>query len=90
VIRELYDYPMQHCATIIKDRAMVELDRWNAPLWLDHHDALYLEVPTGDLEGWANRQRKVMESPIPELDGMVFPVDMEVGPTWGTMTPLAA
>lgn len=87
--RELFNFPMQHGATVIKNRAMVRLQQVGAPLWLDHHDAIYLEVPEEEGLDWAARLREAMEIPVPELGDVTFPVDVSMGPNWKDMEPLS-
>lgn len=83
---EIYNCPMQHCAAKIVERAMIDLHHLGAPLVLQMHDDLKLEVPLGTEDEWACRLRDIMEQPIPELGGMSFPVDVKVGATWGTLS----
>lgn len=85
VERELYNVPMQLAATLIKNRAIVRLHEQGAPLWLDHHDAIYLEVPMDEEHAWAQKLLEAMEEPVPELGGTVFPISLESGRSWYEM-----
>lgn len=52
-------------------------------LLMDHHDALYAETPSNELYLATLILVQCMETPAPELDGVAFPVDCEIGPRWG-------
>lgn len=52
---------------------------------LQIHDALLLEYPQSMRSAIAGIVKRVMEQPISELGGYVFPVEMEVGLSWGEM-----
>jgi len=83
---EIYNCPMQHCAAKIVERAMIDLHRLDAPLVLQMHDALKLEVPISEADRWAGVLQHVMEQSIPELGGVSFPVDVKVGVSWGKLS----
>lgn len=85
--REVYNWPVQHCAACLLNRAIIRLQHEDAPLLFSHHDALYLEVPDAQVVHWADRLRGAMEEPVPELGGRTFPVDLEVGDSWSTLEP---
>ena len=83
--RSLMNYPMQHCASQIINRAMVELHKLGWPISLQMHDELVLEV-SKDLVGASLSILKiVMEAPVPELDDTIFPVSTHVGETWADL-----
>lgn len=51
---------------------------------LTAHDELVFDVaPSTDVLELADYARSVMERPIPELDGLVVPVEIKVGRNWG-------
>ena len=81
--RSIYNYPMQHGASQIVNRAMVALDSWKADLVLQMHDELMLEVPVGNRDYWDHVMKGIMEAPVPELGGMVFPTKGGRGYNWG-------
>lgn len=83
--REVYNLPMQWCAARLTNRSMVELHRRGAPIILQMHDSLTLEVPTAEADHWSTTMREVMEQPVPELGGAVFPVDVRVGQRWSDL-----
>ena len=85
VQREGWNNEIQSPASTIIGRAMRALDVLECPLCLQHHDALYAECPEGETVGWAAAMRSVMELPVGEFGGVVFSVDLEVGPSWGEM-----
>lgn len=85
VQREAWNRIIQGTASGIIHRATRELHMLQCPLRLQHHDALYSETPNSDTERWAYTKQRVMEKPVPELDGHRFPVSIEVGPSWGEM-----
>lgn len=80
--RSIYNFPMQHCAAEIVRRAVVRLHQAGAPITLQMHDEILLEVPDDKVDFWSERMRETMEAPIPELDGAIFPTDVAVGKTW--------
>lgn len=83
--REAWNWWVQPAATCVLRRAMVRLDKEGAPLILEHHDALYMEIEESELPKWAKVVTEIMELPVPEYDGFVFPSELEVGPSWGEM-----
>jgi DNA polymerase I-like protein with 3'-5' exonuclease and polymerase domains len=81
--RSIYNYPMQHCSAMIMTRAMVELDKAGFPAVLQMHDEYMGEVPVGDVNRWLGVMREVMEAPVKELGGWVFPTKGATGQNWG-------
>ncbi len=55
---------------------------------LQLHDEIVIETPTAVVEEVARTVRRVMENAVPEAK-VAFPVALNVGPTWGHMTPLS-
>jgi DNA polymerase-1 len=92
VKREAYNWPIQSTAADIINRAMRRLhDEFAAPIVLQMHDSLMLEVPERLAGQWATRLSAVMSAPVPELAGTVFPVDVKVEAPWGeTLRKIAA
>lgn len=86
--REVYNWPVQHCAACLLNRAIVALHEQHAPILFSHHDALYLEVPESEVVEWGSRLRGAMETPVAELGGLSFPVDLEVGDSWSSLETL--
>lgn len=82
---ELANYPMQHTAAELLNRAAVALDEMGIPIVKTIHDQVILEVPIADAENAAKVLREVMERPVPELDGAVFPVDIHTGVYWSDL-----
>jgi len=82
VEREVYNLPMQWCAARLTNRAMTRLHTLGAPIVLQMHDSLMLEVPEQEADEWTARLREEMERPVPELGGAVFPVDCKRGHRW--------
>lgn len=52
-------------------------------LLLQVHDSLVFECPSGMVDELVRVVRKVMEQPWPELGGMVIPIGVKVGDSWG-------
>jgi DNA polymerase-1 len=92
VKREAYNWPIQSTAADIINRAMRRLhDEYAAPIVLQMHDSLMLEVPERTADMWAGRLASVMSAPVPELDGTIFPVDVKIEKPWGeTVREIAA
>lgn len=86
---EIYNFPMQHCAAMIVSRAMQELHVLGAPMCLQMHDEVMLEVPERDAPAWARVLVETMQRPVPELSNYSFPVDVSVGESWGSLEELA-
>lgn len=80
---ELANYPMQHTAAELINRSVVELDRLGAPVVLQMHDELVLECPVAEVDHWKKTLQEVMETPVPEFGGVIFPVDVHVAEDWG-------
>lgn len=84
--RSIYNYPMQHCGSQIVNNAMKRLHyNHGAPLTLQMHDELVLEVPKEDANHWDEVLTMEMERPVPELGNTVFPTDGNMGETWGEL-----
>lgn len=81
---------IQGTASEIIHRAMRKLHTLGCPMCLQHHDALYAEVKANELNYWANTMKLVMEQPVEELGNHRFPVEVEVGPSWGEMEEWAS
>ena len=70
------------------NRAQVILDRCEeAPICLQMHDEFLLEVPEDTVDRWVHRVKVVMECPVSELGGTMFPVDVKVGRNRGDWSP---
>lgn len=81
---KVVNFPCQHGAAEIVNRAMMRLHwEYNAPMVLQHHDSIVLEVPRHTATWWSQVIKHVMEKPVPEYGGYSFPVDVKVGETWG-------
>jgi DNA polymerase I len=87
-LRELYNCPMQSTAAEIINDATIRLHKLNAPLILQHHDALVLEVPEAEVQFWGRVLKAEMERSVPELGDAVFPVDLTWGSSWGSLKSL--
>lgn len=84
VKREVFNFPIQFIAAWRINRAMRELhERWAAPIVLQLHDRLVVEVPVEEVQVWGDRLKVVMESPVEEMGGVQFPVDLVVEAPWG-------
>jgi len=56
------------------------------PLILQHHDALYAEVPESEAEAWQARMVEAMQHPVPIAGrDVVFPVESKIGDTWADL-----
>jgi DNA polymerase-1 len=83
--REAYNLPMQWIASQIVRRAMRRLHDAAAPMILQMHDQIVLEVPAGEAESWRERLVEAMEQPVAELGGTVFPTDSSIGERWSDL-----
>ena len=83
--REVKNAPMQTGAAILMNRAQIQLHKIHAPVVLQMHDEFILEVPVNEVDEWAKVTQDIMETPVPELNGVSFPTTVEVGETWGKM-----
>lgn len=85
--REVFNFPMQFIAAHRINQAMREAhERWQAPVILQNHDCLVLEVPAHEAPEWEARMRSVMESPFRLREGgseVSFPVDSKTEERWG-------
>jgi DNA polymerase-1 len=85
--RELKNCPMQMGAAVLMNRSQIRLFEIGAPIVAQMHDEFLLEVPRGEVGEWAEKVQGVMETPVPELDEVVFPTDVEWGDDWGSLKP---
>lgn len=83
VRNEIYNYPCQHGAACYINSCMVRLSRVSAPIVLQMHDEIVLEVPIQTEEMWARVLKEVMEEPVEELGGVVLPCSVGVSDNWG-------
>ena len=83
--REVKNAPMQMGAAVLMNRAQVKLHEAGLPVILQMHDEFVLEVPKGDVQSIAAQVQSIMETPVAELDGVVFPTKVGVGETWGSL-----
>ena len=67
------------------NQRQVALDGKGAPIIFQMHDSFLLEVPTGEVDYWAEMVQTIMEAPIEGLGGVSIPVDVKVGQTWGDL-----
>jgi DNA polymerase I-like protein with 3'-5' exonuclease and polymerase domains len=81
--REVKNIPEQLNAALIMNESQVLLHRRRAPIILQRHDEFLLEIPEADLDMWVETLREVMERPIPQLGGAIFPIDIQVGKNYG-------
>ncbi len=82
---ELYNFPMQATASGLVDRATIECDKVGVPLVLQMHDELMARIPEKEIPKWASLMQRIMEEKVPEMNGVVFPVDIAVGKNWKDM-----
>lgn len=82
-ITQIYNRPMQSTAACIMNRATIEMGKVNIPLVLQMHDELIAECPASEARFIAYRMKEIMEAPIPEMGGVVFPVEISMGEDWG-------
>ncbi len=82
---EILNNPMQSSGAEIINAKMVKLHKLGAPMVLQMHDELVLEVPSGQSTQWNNTLKRVMEEPVPELNGISFPTDGAIGRTWAEL-----
>jgi DNA polymerase I-like protein with 3'-5' exonuclease and polymerase domains len=85
VEREAWNGEIQPVATTIIRRAMRKLHTMGVGIFLEHHDALYAEAPETTAREVALTMKRVMEEPVPEFGGAVFPVEVHVGRHLGVM-----
>jgi len=83
--REVYNLPMQWSAARITNRAMVRLHAMGAPIVLQMHDSIMLEVPSREEGIWKDWLKIAMERPVPELGGAVFPVTVSMAERWSEL-----
>ncbi len=82
---ELANYPCQSTAAELMNRTVVRLDKIGAPVVLQMHDEIILEVPINQSDHWARTLREVMEIPVEDFGGVIFPVDVHVGEDWASL-----
>jgi DNA polymerase I-like protein with 3'-5' exonuclease and polymerase domains len=88
ILREGLNFPIQSTGADVLNMAIIRISKANlkAELIASVHDSLVLEVS----EKFAKREalliKKLMEVPV-AINGkdISFPVDMEMGPNWGSM-----
>ena len=93
------NHPIQNIPPMVIGEAMIRIDRELPPparMTMQVHDELLLTYPR-ELRRevldcvWSNLRRPVAwlpSAPVGMAGGLVFNLDVAVGPNWGTMTPL--
>jgi DNA polymerase I-like protein with 3'-5' exonuclease and polymerase domains len=85
---ELLQYPDQSTASdILRRNAFVNLhlSDFAARRVLTVHDQILVSCPVRNLVECSNHIKKMMELPIPEMDGYHIPVSLKVGWNWGDL-----
>lgn len=89
IVKEALNFPIQSAAASIINRAMVRIhERLQIPVCLicQVHDSLLLDVPEGLVREVVELVKAEMERPVSFRGRDVsFPVEVEVGPSWGEM-----
>lgn len=86
--RESKNAPMQTTAASKINRDQVLLDRRGMPIVLQKHDELMAEVRLEDVNKYSDMFHEVMEAPLQDagvLTDVVFPIEIEIGDTWGSL-----
>jgi DNA polymerase-1 len=81
--REVKNIPIQTTAAQIVNRAQVRIYQAGLPIVLQWHDSLVAEVPEDQAQPTVELMRLTMETPVKELGGYSFPVDIMVGRNMG-------
>jgi len=85
VMTEVYNFPMQATAAGLMNRSFVEAMEAGLPIVLQMHDELVMECPRDEALGMGRQLKEIMERPVAEMGGTVFPVDAKWGESWGEM-----
>lgn len=86
--RELKNVPMQTNTALMMNRKQVKLWRMGAPILMQKHDELILEVPDTPgrlVDQWDADLKGVMEEPVPELNDYSFPTEGSQGYNWAEL-----
>jgi DNA polymerase-1 len=83
--REAKNLPMQFGGALLMNQRQVALDRKEAPIVFQMHDSFLLEVPTEEVDFWAEMVQTIMEAPVDGLGGVSIPADIKVGKDWGNL-----
>lgn len=89
IMKEALNFPIQAGASYIINKAMIDMmeTKFGKNLVLQIHDQLIFDVPTSEVPECASVAKRVMETPR-VIRGIerVFPVDTEIGFSWGTLS----
>lgn len=94
VERQAINSTIQGSAADLVRHALILIDRTkeqrnvNAEFILQIHDELIFEVHKSSLEKFAKLVKRCMEHSATKLKNMQFPVKIQVGPDWGSMTEM--
>ena len=80
--RELRNFFGQHPAAMIINGSQRLAYEAGLPICLQMHDALSMICLESEADARVETLRAIMERPIPELNNISFPVDIEIGQTW--------
>lgn len=85
-LREAINSPIQGTAADVVKTGMVKLGA-RVPMVLQVHDEMVMDVPRGEAREFAKYLTEVLPCAI-VIDGMEFPVDVEVGENWQELLPM--
>lgn len=83
VLTELLNFPQQaNAAGLMNERLGIAMNA-GLPVMLQMHDELMLESPRERALADAAQLKEIMEAPVRQMDGAIFPVDVAIGDDWG-------
>ncbi len=87
IFRQCTNFRVQSPTSDILSKATIRiharLKDMKTRLLLTHHDALNMEVPEDEIEEAIKIMVEEMTRPVPEMDGLRLPIEMEIGRFWG-------
>jgi len=83
VATQSYNHKIQSCAGDILSTSTIKVHR-RIPrlLKLTIHDEILLSVPEEAVEYWKGELVRIMEEPVPQMDGYSFPASVSTGKNW--------
>ena len=86
---EIYSCPGQLTAVdILNQNALLPLKKllpaYGARIMFPQYDSVEISVPKSKAEEVGQLVKSCMETPIPQMEGLVIPAEIHIGPSWDT------
>jgi DNA polymerase I len=81
-VTQAFNTPIQSSASDVTTKALIGIYKAGIDLRITVHDSIIVQCLDKDKKEVVHEVKRIMEQPIPELNGYQFPVKSEVGKNW--------